>query len=86
MTLFLHSFSNHEHRICQSKSESHLHQKEAKCELHILNHSPFYVNNSIFNFINCAEINSAENLKSNFLKNHQQLSFSLRGPPSVVQT
>jgi len=84
--LFLHSFSNHEHRICLSKVENHIHQKEAKCELHLLNDSPFYAKKHVVNFINYIEITSIENLKNNFLKNHQQLSFSLRGPPSVVQT
>jgi hypothetical protein len=86
ITLFLHSFSSHEHLICQSKIESHIHQKEAKCELHLLNQGPFYFDNFPIKKFYDTQITSAKSLKNNFLKNHQQLSFSLRGPPSEVQT
>jgi hypothetical protein len=85
IVLFLHSFCNHHHHICDSKVESHIHQKEIECKLHLLHHNTFYFSDSIYNFINYTKIISVESLTNNFLKNHQQLSFSLRGPPLKVQ-
>ena len=85
MVLFLHSFSNHDHHICDSKFENHVHQKEIECDLHPIHHTPFYLSDSLYNFINYTKITSVESLTDNFLKNHQQLSFSLRGPPLKVQ-
>ena len=85
IVLFLHSFCNHDHHICQSKLQSHIHQKEAKCELHLLNHSPFYFDNFPINKVYFTEITSVESLTDNSLINHQQLPFSLIGPPLKVQ-
>ena len=85
MVLFLHSFCSHHHPSCDSKFESHIHQKEIECKLHLLYYNTFFFSDSIYNFINYTKITSVESLINNFLKNHQQLSFSLRGPPLEVQ-
>ena len=80
----IHGFLNHEHSICSSKVIKHIHEKDSDCDLHLLKQSNSFLalNNfktQIFTFI-------SENNSTNYtyLKNHPQLSFSLRGPPQVI--
>lgn len=81
--LSAHAFSNHEHAICSSKVESHLHQKNLDCDLHLIK----LQNGFLPEKINKANIEKNPDLTPiltyNFLKNHHQLSFSLRGPPII---
>ena len=75
---------NHEHLYCNSKIEKHIHEKEVDCTLHLFKkNDSFLVSNSTKNIIT-EIISSAVFVKYNFLKNHYQLSFSSRGPPSLV--
>lgn len=82
--LAFHSLTNHKHEICFSKTEQHIHDKDLDCTLHLYkqNHSFLSELNAFVTFKTKA--NAVIKLKNSFLKNHQQLSFSLRGPPSTV--
>ncbi|MFY9241711.1 MAG: hypothetical protein WAO74_01645 [Polaribacter sp.] len=77
----IHDFLNHEHAICASKIEHHIHQKDIDCNLHLIKQSaPFLVSNNVEMPTNTIIITN-DSLQYSFLKNHYQLSFSLRGPP-----
>lgn len=80
----LHDFMNHEHSVCTSKIEKHLHEKDIDCQLHLLKQGDsFFASHIIKN--NIKEVSSSIIFtKYNYLKNHFQLSFSLRGPPQIV--
>lgn len=82
--LAFHSLTNHKHEICFSKTEQHIHDKDLDCTLHLYKQSNSFLVDSDYQFFNNSEIQSSETLQQNFLKNHQQLSFSLRGPPLYV--
>ena len=80
--LGLHSFEKHEHNICCSDNVEHFCNKDFDCsDLHVLKISEPYLANINYQFFQNEEKNSIDNLKHSFLKSHQQLSFSLRGPP-----
>ncbi|MFK8060623.1 MAG: hypothetical protein AB8B78_11090 [Polaribacter sp.] len=78
----LHDFLNHEHTVCDSKIEKHVHEKDLDCTLHLLKQNDSFLDyyqtkNKI------TEISSSVIFAQyNFLKNHYKLSFSLRGPPA----
>ena len=80
----LHDFLNHEHSVCSSKIEKHIHEKDINCKLHLLKQNDsFLTSSAIENKV--IEINSSVIFSNyNYLKNHYQLSFSLRGPPSKI--
>ena len=79
--LSAHAFSNHEHGVCTSKVEKHLHEKDVDCQLHVYKTSNSFLVENNFNFHLNTTISKEVCLQYNFLKNHYQLSFSLRGPP-----
>jgi len=64
-------FNDVEH-ICDHHSENHKHYLELN--LNFTNNFEYQLNNTL-------EITSVDILKSNFLINHKQLAFSLRGLP-----
>jgi hypothetical protein len=66
------AYNDVEH-LCNHDSENHKDYLELN-----LNYNSDYE----YQFTNKLQINSVDILKSNFLTNHQQLPFSLRGPPS----
>lgn len=72
---------NHEHTVCSSKIENHVHEKDLDCSLHLLKQSDVSLANYSFKIIQITINKDINSLKYNYLKNHQQLSFSLRGPP-----
>ncbi|MDX6746162.1 hypothetical protein SHK09_05105 [Polaribacter sp. PL03] len=82
--LSAHAFSGHEHVVCTSKVEKHLHEQNVDCKLHILKTSNSYLVENNFNFQKKPIISTDSSLQYNFLKNHYQLSFSLRGPPLCI--
>jgi hypothetical protein len=85
MTLLsLHAFSNHEHVVCFSKVETHLHQKDLDCDLHLLKQNDSFLEKQDFKPRALTFITEKKASKYNFLKNHRQLSFSLRGPPFII--
>lgn len=80
----LHAFSDHKHEICFAKNEQHFHENDFDCSFHVIKHStPFLTNNTYTSFIRALHLD-CEGIQKNFLKSHQQLSFSLRGPPATV--
>jgi len=80
----LHDFLNHEHAVCNSKIENHIHDKDTDCTLHLLKQGNSYLALEYFE-IPIETINQKNSSsKYHYLKNHYQLSFSLRGPPVFI--
>lgn len=82
--LALHSLTNHNHEICFSKTEQHIHDKDLECTLHIYHQSYAVLFDSYQSSTHKVDADAQLKLTQNFLKSHQQLSFSLRGPPLSV--
>jgi|TARA_R100000789_G_C2989329_1_gene145678 hypothetical protein len=80
----LHDFLNHEHAVCASKIENHVHEKDIDCSLHLLKQNTLYLATNSYNLQQITIIKTNNSTPYNFLKNHQQLSFSLRGPPFYI--
>lgn len=77
----LHAFEKHEKIICHSDVDQHFHEDNLEC---ILCHLQTEIQGALFHNHYEVELNfeQSEYFKQyNFLKNHQHLSFSLRGPP-----
>jgi len=84
LMLSLHAFSNHEHGVCISKVETHLHEKEVDCNLHLLKQNETFLPNNTFE-IQKINANNTEVFETYiYLKQHPQLSYSLRGPPVTI--
>jgi len=76
-----HAFEKHEQTICSSQEEDHLHQIDYKCELCHLQIKTFaIITNQLFVFKE-QKFNFKNTKNYQFLFNHQELSFPLRGPP-----
>ena len=75
---------DHDHAVCSSKTENHIHKKDVDCNLHLLKQvDSFLAQNHLQIKIYTVYLkNSVATYQ--YLKNHNQLSFSLRGPPSVI--
>jgi len=84
IVLSLHAFSNHEHGVCFSKVETHLHQKDADCSLDLIKQNDTFFSQYTFEESKTFTFNVAPASKYQFLKNHYKLSFSLRGPPQII--
>lgn len=83
--LSIHAFSDHEHTTCVSKVDKHLHKKDVDCKLDVLHlNSSFLAENEFNIHLNTTISSRIDSLQYNFLKNHYQLSFSLRGPPVYI--
>jgi len=80
----VHDFLNHEHTICNSKIETHIHEKDLDCKLHLIKQSDSFLTTAHYKIITNIIIYN-NSLQYSFLKNHYQLSFYLRGPPLYVQ-
>ncbi|ARV05741.1 hypothetical protein BTO04_03070 [Polaribacter sp. SA4-10] len=80
----VHDFLNHEHAVCNSKIEQHIHEKDIDCNLHLIKQSDYFIATTDYNIITNFIISNNSSQYS-FLKNHYQLSFYLRGPPLYVQ-
>ena len=79
----VHVFENHEHTVCTSKEITHVHAQEIDCDMCFCHLSKAFLTDTTLEtpLLNIAIISSGKTY--NFLPNHQQLSFSLRGPPVV---
>lgn len=82
---FSHVFTHHEHKVCKGEKSTHIHEVDLDCDflkfkLNNTYYSSFQYEYSFFSSSNYKI--SASTYK--FLNNHQQLSFSLRGPPVLV--
>ena len=82
----MHDFMNHEHVVCNSKIEKHLHEKDVDCQLHLIKVSDSFLANNPYKIQINTIIFKNDSQQYSFLKNHYQLSFSLRGPPLYVQS
>jgi len=80
----VHDFLNHEHTVCTSKIEQHFHEKNIDCKLHLIKDIDSSLASNEYNLLNNVITLKNVNTQYNFLKNHYQLSFSLRGPPSKI--
>ncbi|WP_298766510.1 hypothetical protein [uncultured Polaribacter sp.] len=80
----LHAFSNHEHGICTSKVEKHIHEKDTDCSLHLIKQSTPLLTQNTFQEIITIPCNTKALTTYSYLKNHYQLAFSLRGPPAIT--
>ena len=82
---FAHIFEYHEHEICHNEFEAHLHTLDVDCDFYKFKLNTNY--HFVFEYFELPfeetffKINSTS---YNFLNNHLQLSFSLRGPPVLV--
>ena len=77
----LHDLMNHEHAVCNSKTVKHIHEKDVDCELHLLKQSNSFLAENNFEILINTIITKNNSIYYTYLKNHSQLSFSLRGPP-----
>jgi len=74
----------HEHAVCNSKIVKHIHEKDVDCELHLLKQSNSFLAENNFEILIDTIITKNNSISYNYLKNHSQLSFSLRGPPQNI--
>ncbi|NVJ88854.1 MAG: hypothetical protein HWD82_05385 [Flavobacteriaceae bacterium] len=84
IALALHSLSNHKHEICHAKTESHIHSNDFDCDILLLKQGNSYIEVYNYQVFEISKISNIVSIKNSFLKNHQQLSFSLRGPPQNI--
>lgn len=81
----LHVLENHEHTVCTSKVEKHLHKKDFDCKVDLIRQNHYFLTTNNFQLnLNTRIITTISSIEYNFLKNHYQLSFSLRGPPARI--
>lgn len=82
---FSHVFSHNQHEICNGEYQTHLHKSDIDCTFYKFKlNTNFY---SLFEYFEMPINESYFKIDSAlyvFLNNHQQLSFSLRGPPVLV--
>ena len=82
---FSHVFTHHEHKVCLGEKSTHIHKVDLDCDFH-----KFKLNNSYYtsfeyqNLFCVTPYYKVSILTYKFLNKHQPLSFSLRGPPTLV--
>lgn len=82
---FIHIFSHHEHEVCEGNPKAHFHKLDVDCEFFKFKlNSQFYTTNEHIELTVYNPHYKINKLTYNFLNNHRQLSFSLRGPPRLV--
>lgn len=84
---FSHIFTHHQHKheICKGERTTHLHELDLDCEFYKFQLNKNYASLLKYdNFFCKLPHYKAPILTYKFLNNHQPLSFSLRGPPSLV--
>mgnify|MGYP001026550644 CR=1 FL=1 len=82
---FVHIFEHHQHILCINDHSTHIHKVDLDCEFYKFQLNTHFLlpdeNNSAFHISHYYQIPT---VTYNFLNNHRQLSFSLRGPPVLV--
>ena len=81
-----HSLSEHNHEICFSKIEKHVHEKDIDCSLDVIKNSNSLLSESTYETFKILFYKGIVEKKNNFLTSHQQLYFSLRAPPYSTLT
>lgn len=82
---FAHVLEQHKHEVCTDNSSTHMHELDLDCEFY-----KFKLNTQYYSFLESNNIIIEDNYFKinntfyNFQYNHQQLSYSLRGPPFLV--
>ena len=82
--LSIHAFGDHKHAVCISKIENHVHEKDVDCDLHLLKQNDSFLPKKIDQLVINTHIYTPSKSQYYFLKNHYELSFSLRGPPQRI--
>ncbi|MFD2550943.1 hypothetical protein ACFSQP_03845 [Bizionia sediminis] len=82
---FGHIFENHAHEVCTNKSSTHLHEIDLDCEFYKFNlANQFFQEAAEFLVLHFEENHKIASSHYAFLSPFQQLHFSLRGPPVVI--
>ncbi|WP_372757655.1 hypothetical protein [Mariniflexile sp.] len=83
---FSHIFANHHHDICKGEKATHLHEINTDCDFYKfkLSTTYYYLAFEYSGFIETPLHSDPIITSYNYLKNHWQLPFSLRGPPNLV--
>jgi hypothetical protein len=82
---FAHIFAHHKHDICKGEKATHLHEINTDCDFYkfkLNNH--YYFSLAYHDLFHETAIYKIPILTYKFLNNHRPLSFSLRGPPTLV--
>jgi len=80
-----HFFAEHEHVVCTSNNSNHYHESEVDCDFYKFKVSKVYaylIGNDTSVLIPDEPAPIAT--RYDFINNHQELSFNLRGPPVLV--
>jgi len=80
-----HVFAHKHHKVCVGGDSTHIHQVDLNCEFHkfsITHH--FQLPEEFVELFQISSHTRTYNLTYKFLNNHRPLSFSLRGPPTLV--
>lgn len=82
--LSLHSFHCDNHSYFTSKVDKQFHDNDdVDCDLHLIKLSTPFLKTTLKKPLVVQKVTTVIAVKYSFLKNYQQLSFSLRGPPSL---
>ena len=83
---FTHLFANHIHDICKGEKATHLHEINPDCDFYKFKLTTSYYFKALdyAGFIKTPAHSDPIITPYNYLKNHWQLPFSLRGPPALV--
>jgi len=82
---FSHVFEHHQHEVCNGEITTHLHATDVDCEFYKFKLNTQYHTLYEYFELPIEVVNFKPNTSLyNFLNNHRQLSFSLRGPPVLV--
>ncbi len=80
-----HIFAHQHHKVCIVGDKVHIHQVDLDCDFHkfsIAHH--FQLSEKFVELFQTLSHTRTYNLTYNFFNNHRPLSFSLRGPPTLV--
>ncbi|AJR04014.1 hypothetical protein [Siansivirga zeaxanthinifaciens] len=84
-TKFAHIFAHHKHDICKGEKTTHLHEINNDCDFYkfkLNNH--YYFSIAYYTLFHETAIYKIPVITYKFLNNYRPLSFSLRGPPTLV--
>ena len=82
---FTHIFEDHKHEVCETPQKSHFHEFDIDCEFYKFKLNPqIYVITDVQYFTDTQANFKLIISQYQFISDYQRLSFSLRGPPSLV--
>ncbi|GAA4269634.1 hypothetical protein [Hyunsoonleella aestuarii] len=81
---FVHTFSHHEHKVCNGDETTHFHEVDLDCEFYKFQlNKNFTISKGNTDFLVLQEEYKEIVSQYLFLSDYQRLHFSLRGPPQV---